>query len=109
MRNPIKKFSQHSLIHLFHLVNDGLDLIRHVLLRSFLRIQIVVYQFSLLSAPSANLQQNVHTSLTTWQLMSEIGRKSLVISFGTLILGTEMISAFFHVAGTAKMPVEEKR
>ena len=36
----------------------------HVLLSSFLEIQIVVYRSSHQSTPSASLRQNVHTSLT---------------------------------------------
>jgi hypothetical protein len=55
----------------------------------FLGIQIVVYRSSHQSTPSANKVA-----------VSEMGRKSLVMSLGTLFLGTGLTSAFFHTAGT---------
>jgi hypothetical protein len=39
----------------------------HVLLRSFLEIQTVVYRSSHQSTPSASLRQNGQTFLTKWQ------------------------------------------
>jgi hypothetical protein len=62
-----KKFSQRFSTHQFRLISDGVGSIMHVLLRSFLGIQIDVYRSSHQSTPSASLRQNVHTFLTKWQ------------------------------------------
>jgi hypothetical protein len=62
-----KKFLQRFSAHQFRLISDGEGSIMHVLLRSFLEIQIIVYRFSHQSTPSASLRQNVHTFLTKCQ------------------------------------------